>query len=76
MTELEKLRATLFNLLIGLDGYTVCSGIISHALNGGNIIARPLETSDKMTVGVVTKRGMTLSRYAAAYVEAIRRHCE
>ena len=68
-------RATLFNLLIGLDGYTVCSGIISHALNGGNIIARPLETSDKMTVGVVTKRGMTLSRYAAAYVEAIRRHC-
>lgn len=25
-------RATLFNLLIGLNGYTVCSGVISGAL--------------------------------------------
>ena len=35
-------RATLFNLLIGLDGYTICSGVISHELNGPEIIARPL----------------------------------
>lgn len=36
-------RATLFNLLIGLDGYTVCSGVIDSELNGGNIVAVPLE---------------------------------
>ena len=32
-------RATLFNLLIGLNGYTVCSGVIDRELNGKDIIA-------------------------------------
>ena len=35
-------RATLFNLLIGLQGYTVCSGVIDSKLNGENIVAVPL----------------------------------
>lgn len=35
-------RATLFNLLIGLNGYTVCSGVIDQKLNGEDIIAVPL----------------------------------
>lgn len=65
-------RATLFNLLIGLDGYTICSGIISHELNGPEIIARPLETDDVMTVGIITKKDITLSRYALAYIEALK----
>ena len=39
-------RATLFNLLIGLDGYTICSGVISEALNGPNIRAIPLLVDD------------------------------
>lgn len=34
-------RATLFNMLIGMNGYTICSGIISKELNGPNIIAKP-----------------------------------
>ena len=68
-------RATLFNLLIGLDGYTICSGIISHELNGADIIARPLATADTMTVGVLTRKGTVLSRYARAYIAALRRHC-
>ena len=67
-------RATLFNLLIGLNGYTICSGIISHELNGPEIIARPLALSDSMTVGVLTRKGMVLSRYAEAYIEAVKKH--
>ena len=67
-------RATLFNLLIGLNGYTICSGIISHELNGPEIIARPLALSDSMTVGVLTRKGMVLSRYAEAYITAVKRH--
>ena len=69
-------RATLFNLLIGLDGYTVCSGVISHKLNGKNIIAKPLSVDDKMTIGFVTRKGVPLSRYAKAYISALKRHCE
>ena len=68
-------RATLFNLLIGLNGYTICSGIISHELNGENIIARPLDADDKMTVGIVSRKNIFLSRYAQCYIEAIKRHC-
>mgnify|MGYP002855316642 FL=1 len=67
-------RATLFNLLIGLDGYTICSGVISHELNGENIIARPLSVPDTMTVGVITRKGMSLSRYALSYIEALKKH--
>ncbi len=67
-------RATLFNLLIGLDGYTICSGIISHELNGPEIIARPLACDEHMMVGILTRRGMILSRYAASYIEALKRH--
>jgi DNA-binding transcriptional LysR family regulator len=67
-------RATLFNLLIGLNGYTICSGIISHELNGPEIIARPLALSDSMTVGLLTRKGMVLSRYAEAYITAVKKH--
>ncbi|WP_407426582.1 LysR family transcriptional regulator [Treponema sp.] len=69
-------RATLFNLLIGLDGYTICSGVISHKLNGENIIAKPLAVDDKMTVGIVTRKNIALSRYAECYIEAIKQHCQ
>jgi DNA-binding transcriptional LysR family regulator len=68
-------RATLFNLLIGLDGYTICSGVISHKLNGRNIIAKPLSVIDKMTIGFVNRKGVPLSRYAQAYVIALKKHC-
>ena len=67
-------RATLFNLLIGLDGYTICSGIISHELNGPEIIARPLDCKEHMTVGIITRKSMNLSRYSTAYIEAIKKH--
>ena len=67
-------RATLFNLLIGLNGYTVCSGVISAELNGASIISVPLDIDEYMEVGLVTRKGTQRSVYGAAYVEAIRRH--
>lgn len=69
-------RATLFNLLIGLDGYTVCSGVISHELNGESIIAKPLAVDEYMEIGVIRRRGMQPSRYATAYLQALKRHIE
>ena len=41
-------RATLFNLLIGLEGYTISSGVLSSDLNGTNIVAIPLESDEIM----------------------------
>lgn len=67
-------RATLFNLVIGLNGYTVSSGVISRKLNGENIIARPLQVDEYMRIGIITQKNMPLSRYGQAYIEALKRH--
>lgn len=67
-------RATLFNLVIGLNGYTVSSGVISHELNGESIIAKPLAVDEYMRIGAITQKNMTLSRYGKAYMAALQRH--
>ncbi|MGG7059797.1 LysR family transcriptional regulator [Clostridium tertium] len=67
-------RATLFNLAVGLNGYTVSSGVISKELNGENIIARPLMVDEYMCIGTVLQKNMSLSRYGKAYMEALRNH--
>lgn len=67
-------RATLFNLVIGLNGYTVSSGVINKELNGENIIARPLLVEEYMKIGVITPKNMSLSRYGIAYMEALKNH--
>ena len=66
-------RATLFNLVIGLNGYTVSSGIIDNHLNGDGIIARPLVSNEKMKIGVITKKNATLSCYGISYMNAIKK---
>ena len=67
-------RATLFNLVMGLNGYTVCSGVISHELNGPGIISIPLDVDEYMEIGIITRKNMTLTRYGQAYIDAIRQH--
>lgn len=67
-------RATLFNLLVGLNGYTACSGVISHELNGPGIVSVPLDVDEYMDIGIITRRNTTLSRYGKAYIEALREH--
>ncbi len=65
-------RATLFNLLIGLDGYTISSGILSSDLNGDDIVAVPLGSDEEMEVGYLHLAGRPLSVVAGRYVEQLR----
>ena len=67
-------RATLFNLAVGLNGYTVSTGVISKELNGENIIARPLQVDEYMRVGTIKQKKMPLSRYGKSYMEALKKH--
>ena len=67
-------RATLFNLLIGLDGYTICSGVINSTLTGPNIVAVPLDVDDHMEIGYLLHKRTVPSRFALSYIEALRRH--
>lgn len=68
-------RATLFNLVIGLNGYTVSSGVLDTKFNGLNIIARPLKMDAHMRIGIIHKKSRNLSRYGKFYCEAIRKYC-
>lgn len=67
-------RATLFNLVIGLNGFTVSSGIIDNELNGSSIIAKPLAVDKSMRIGIIKKKNIIFSRYALDYMEALRHH--
>lgn len=67
-------RATLFNLLIGLNGYTVCSGVIDKKLNGKDIIAVPLADESDMRIGYITHKKGRISRLGITYLEALNRY--
>lgn len=67
-------RATLFNLAIGLNGFTVSSGVIDKELNGEDIIAKPLIMDCSMRIGIIKKKNIMLSRYANTYIEVLQRH--
>lgn len=67
-------RATLFNLLIGLNGYTISSGVISEDLNGPNIRAVPLQVEDYMDIGYILQKRIVPSRLAEAYIESLKRY--
>ncbi len=69
-------RATLFNLLIGLNGYTVCSGIIDRKLNGNDIIAVPLAEESDMHIGYITHRKGLISRLGNTYLEALKKYTQ
>ena len=67
-------RATLFNLVIGLNGFTVSSGVIDQELNGENIIAKPLNMDCTMRIGIIKRKNVMLSRYAESYIDALKRY--
>ena len=67
-------RATLFNLVIGLNGFTVSSGVIDQELNGPGIIAKPLDIDVSMHIGWIRKKNIVLSRYAISYIDALKKH--
>lgn len=65
-------RATMLNLMVGLNAYTLCCGIISEDLNGSNFLAIPLRESEKMTIGCVRHKGTKPSRLGELYVENLK----
>lgn len=67
-------RATLFNLLIGLDGYTISSGILSSDLNGTDIVAIPLVSDEKMEIGYIAPKGRPLSAAGERYLKHLEEY--
>ncbi len=66
-------RATLSNLLIGLNGYTICTGVLNENLNGNSIVAVPLKTKEKINVGWISHEKVVLSAFAKSYIAELKR---
>lgn len=69
-------RATLFNLLIGLNGYTISSGILSSDLNGTDIVSIPLESDEIMEIGYISPTDRPLSAVSERYLEHLKKYIE
>lgn len=72
-------RATMLNLMIGLNGYTLCSGIICEELNGSDYLAVPFAAEDgavgsRMEIGYITKKNMILSRMAELFIQEMKEY--
>ncbi len=72
-------RATMLNLMVGLNGYTLCSGIICEELNGSEYIAIPFENAEKssdsqMEIGYIVKKRQIISKMGNLYIEEIKKY--
>ena len=70
-------RATMLNLMRGIGGYTLCSGIICEDMNGGDYVAVPFDDpeigGDKaMRLGYIQKKGSILSKTAQLYIQELQ----
>ena len=67
-------RATMLNLMNGLDAYTLCSGIICEELNGDDSMAIPLKESEKMQIGYINRIGSGISTLGEIYIEELLKY--
>jgi DNA-binding transcriptional LysR family regulator len=67
-------RATLLNLMVGLNGYTLCSGILCEELNGTDYCAVKLKSDEEMSIGYLVRKGVAISPLGQKYIEEIKRY--
>lgn len=67
-------RATLLNLMVGLNGYTLCSGIICEELNGSDYCAVRLKSDETMTIGYLSRKGVAISSLGQKYIEELSKY--
>ena len=69
-------RATLLNLMVGLNAYTLCSGIICEELNGPDYRAIPLVETEKMRIGYIKRKGARISPMGEIYIQELEAYGE
>ena len=66
-------RAAIVNFMIGLDGYTISSGIFPKFLQGDEIVSIPLEEHEVMRIGYIINNDKELSELGQIYIEALKK---
>ena len=72
-------RATMLNLMVGLNGYTLCSGIICEELNGNDFVAVPFRDDAQnpnsvMEIGYIVKKNTERSKMGELYIEKLKEY--
>ena len=67
-------RATMLNLAKGVNGYTLCSGILCEDLNGDDYCALKVDTDEKMTIGYIARKNSIISEIGLKYIEEISKY--
>ena len=66
-------RAAIVNFMIGLNGYTISSGVFPKYLHGDEIIAVPLNVDEVIRVGTIKHRDVTLTGLGEIYLDALKK---
>ena len=72
-------RATMLNLMIGLNGFTLCSGIICEELNGSDYVAVPYQEDRDhqnalMEIGYITRKDAGLDEVGETFLREIQKY--
>ena len=67
-------RGAIVNFMLGLNAYTISSGIFPKYLNGENIISVPLAENETMHIGYVLNENQELSELGKSYLEELRKY--
>ena len=65
-------RATLMNILLKTDAYTIGTGIMPSALNEGKIVSIPLESNSIYNVGYITRNDRKPSLISEKFILTIK----
>ena len=70
-------RATMLNLMVGLNGYILCSGIICEELNGSDYVAVPFRPDEGhpnsvIEIGYITRKNTMLSSQGQVYIQEVQ----
>lgn len=66
-------RAAMVNLMIGVNGYTICTGVFPEYLHGDDILSIPLDSDENIQVGTITHKDATVTSLGEIYLEALKR---
>ncbi|MBQ9211739.1 MAG: LysR family transcriptional regulator [Clostridia bacterium] len=72
-------RATVLNLMVGLQGYTLCSGIICEELSGVDYITVPFDADNApedatMELGYIDRKNNVHTTLGLQYIEEMKKY--
>jgi DNA-binding transcriptional LysR family regulator len=72
-------RATVLNLMIGLNGYILCPRIICEELNGSEYVSVPFEADEEnqnstMEIGYIVRKNSNLTKMAHFYIDEVENY--